>query len=322
MHSYAILIAVAYLWASGVSAANTVKFVNWCPHNLYFWVVSPLQAELDHAYIAVPGNGGSIIHDMKGVGGVSLKIRDLPHYRVAPSGILQAEYNLEAATNSIWYDFSAIDCDKNVGPEHSSYCPFIRGGVKMYVPGADERQCPIAQCLPGTGCQDNVYQQHGFWPGEPSWRCHIGYDVLFETCTHESAPQTQCPDPSHHHDPPLPPPAPAPVVPEPEPELEPCPSSPPASQWIATPQTFPVPEHLPQSTTCYDEQCHCYDVAEEDLYLYPAYYPYDPYCPWGWPYPQAETNWCERHSKCRIQYGPHGKRRVERGLLGQGQEQD
>jgi hypothetical protein len=91
--------------SSLATAANTVKFINHCPYDIYFWTAGPskdLQAQ-DAAHITVPGNGGSVIHGMLNTellgGGISLKMRDLPYYTVAPAGIIQVEYHLEP-TNS------------------------------------------------------------------------------------------------------------------------------------------------------------------------------------------------------------------------------
>jgi hypothetical protein len=74
----------------------------------------------------VPGNGGSVVHNMLNTevlgGGLSLKIRDLPYYAVAPAGIIQVEYHLEPSTGAMWYDLSAVDCNHSVGPEDPMYC--------------------------------------------------------------------------------------------------------------------------------------------------------------------------------------------------------
>jgi hypothetical protein len=55
-------------------------------------------------------------------GGLSLKIRDLDHYAVAPAGIIQVEYHLEPSKGFMWYDLSAVDCDLTAGPENAMYC--------------------------------------------------------------------------------------------------------------------------------------------------------------------------------------------------------
>jgi hypothetical protein len=53
---------------------------------------------------------------------LSLKIRDLPYYAVAPAGIIQVEYHLEQSAGAMWYDLSAVDCNLMVGPEDAMYC--------------------------------------------------------------------------------------------------------------------------------------------------------------------------------------------------------
>jgi hypothetical protein len=111
-------------------------------------------------------------------GGMALKMRDKPYYQVAPAGIIQVEYNLEPSHNAFWYDLSAVDCVKNVGPENPGYCPLISSGLKLSLPGSD---CPEA------GCADNIcsntYMDHGSWENEPSFRCNAGADLFVETCT-------------------------------------------------------------------------------------------------------------------------------------------
>lgn len=111
---------------------------------------------------------------------MALKIRDLPHYEVAPAGIVQVEYNLEPSRDALWYDLSVIDCDHSLGPGDPSFCPLVGGGIKMHIPGAEEGACPPAWCREGK-CE-NTYERHGSWLGEPSFRCHAGVDIHVETC--------------------------------------------------------------------------------------------------------------------------------------------
>ncbi|KAF1836935.1 hypothetical protein BDW02DRAFT_613625 [Decorospora gaudefroyi] len=168
------------------TAANTIKFINHCPYNIYYWTVVPYSStsgnDLEHTM--VPAHGGSIIYNMvdteKLGGGISIKMRDTPFYQVAPAGIIQVEYHLEPTTSSLWYDLSAVDCDKTVGPENPSYCPLIAGGVRMYVAVRPRGQCPEAFCSKGK-CH-NTYLEHGSWEGEPTYRCGAGSDIFVETC--------------------------------------------------------------------------------------------------------------------------------------------
>jgi hypothetical protein len=133
----------------------------------------------------VPGNSGSIIHNLVNTeqygGGLSIKMRDLPHYRVAPAGIVQVEYNLELSKNNLWYDLSAIDCDSSVGPENPRFCPLVEGGIKVHVPDQPNGSiCPEAHCVDGV-CYD-TYTEHGSWYNEPTFRCPAGADLFVETC--------------------------------------------------------------------------------------------------------------------------------------------
>jgi hypothetical protein len=139
----------------------------------------------DDERIMVPSNSGSIVHNMVNTeqfgGGLAIKIRDLPHYRVAPAGIVQVEYNLEPSKNHLWYDLSAIDCDSSVGPENPRFCPLVDGGIKLYAPNqTDAAECPEASCVDGV-CYD-AYTAHGSWHNEPTFRCRAGADLLVETC--------------------------------------------------------------------------------------------------------------------------------------------
>jgi hypothetical protein len=177
-----------------VSAANTIQFINYCPYDLFYWTVGPKGSGYDGKdYEALTILANSIsYHGMVNTqalgGGIALKLRDIPKYEVAPAGILQVEYNLEPSTNSIWYDLSAIDCNHVLGPESPSFCPLIGGGIKVYVPGAHEGNCPPAWCG-AEGCH-SVYTKHGSWKGEPTFRCDAGVDVVVEICTERPGPRT------------------------------------------------------------------------------------------------------------------------------------
>jgi hypothetical protein len=124
-----LLCLVPIFFVPVVSGHNIVKFINHCPYPLFFWQVGPRDSGIDgsNAYRQmVPGGGGSVVHEMRNTealgGGLSLKIRDLDHYAVAPAGIVQVEYHLEPSKGFMWYDLSAVDCDLNAGPEDAMYC--------------------------------------------------------------------------------------------------------------------------------------------------------------------------------------------------------
>ncbi|KAJ4305144.1 hypothetical protein N0V90_000675 [Kalmusia sp. IMI 367209] len=88
------------LSAQLISAANNLIFKNKCDHSLYYWVIHPDTVENDNLYIVVPAHDERLhVMESNGAGGIAIKFRDLPVYTVAPAGILQAEYNLEPATN-------------------------------------------------------------------------------------------------------------------------------------------------------------------------------------------------------------------------------
>ncbi|KAG9192937.1 hypothetical protein G6011_11671 [Alternaria panax] len=175
------------------SGHNMVKFINHCPYPIFFWQVGPSASGIDGSdrfRQMVPGNSGSVVHPMLNTealgGGLSLKIRDLDHYAVAPAGIIQVEYHLEPSTGAMWYDLSAVDCNLGVGSGDARFCPLIQGGIKLYVPGDGE--CPTGSCN-STGC-DKAYIREGGYLGEPSWVCKAGSDLFLETCTEKAAPQT------------------------------------------------------------------------------------------------------------------------------------
>jgi hypothetical protein len=123
-------------------------------------------------------------------GGVSLKIRDLPYYRVAPAGIMQVEYNLEPVRRSIWYDLSRINCVPSDDVNDPMFCPLIAGGIELSILGQPPKaNCPHAFCEAGGNCH-NVYDQAGTWLGEPSFACDLDADVVIKTCTHSAGPTT------------------------------------------------------------------------------------------------------------------------------------
>ena len=272
-------------------ASNTLKLINHCVHPLYFWVIDPDEdpaADADWTFVAPLG--GTHEHHLPSdkAAGSSMKMRDIPHYAVAPSGILQAEYNLNLSQDTIWYDLSGIDCRRAVGPEDPWYCPFVQGGVRMYV--ADDPEgvdCPVAECVPGAGCRA-TYLEHGHWKGEPSWSCKAGRQVVFETCVSGQAPRTICGIEGHRHDeaewrehgrlpapevpvpvpvpeaPYYPPPPPPPPLPAPAPAPPaPAPASP--EPIVPAPQQFP-PVNLPPGTICYNEACTCYGTTQPWLH--------------------------------------------------------
>ncbi|KAF2191049.1 hypothetical protein K469DRAFT_808105 [Zopfia rhizophila CBS 207.26] len=144
------LLLIFALGISAVSAANNVIFRNYCPYDLYYWAVYPkTPAPRDQDYEIVPAYSVQY-HAMANpdAGGISLKIRDKPHYEVAPAGILQLEYNLEPYL--IWYDFSAIDCRMDHSKD-SYHCPFLSRGVHVTTTGPSECQsmfCSLRDCDP------------------------------------------------------------------------------------------------------------------------------------------------------------------------------
>lgn len=193
-------ILAIFSFALSATAANTIKFINHCPYDIWYWTVGPAPAAcnaahptclqmatalqgLDSERINIPGLG-SAIHGLINTelldAGLSLKIRDVPRYQVAPAGIVQVEYHFEPSRSSVWYDLSVIDCDHTVGPEHSSFCPLVGGGVKLHIPNAEKGWCPPAWCENGE-CV-NTYERHGSWFGEPTLECKPGVDILIETC--------------------------------------------------------------------------------------------------------------------------------------------
>ena len=177
-----------------VSAYNNLKFVNHCPYDVYSWTVGPAGSGLegrDHEAVTIPANSVTVHGMYNGEtmhGGIAIKLRDIPKYQVAPAGIIQVEYNLEPSQNNLWYDLSAIDCNHNVGNEDPSYCPLIAGGMKVSVQKVKYGRCPTAWCG-ADGCH-NVYKEHGFWQGEPTFRCDADTDIFVELCTERAGPRT------------------------------------------------------------------------------------------------------------------------------------
>ncbi|OAL00372.1 hypothetical protein IQ06DRAFT_369732 [Phaeosphaeriaceae sp. SRC1lsM3a] len=190
------IIVIGEMSVATAHAAKTVKFNNHCPYDMLFWPVGPLHSNIkgnDNDRIMVPNFGGSVIHNMHNTealgGGMSLKLRDLPHYRVAPSGIRQVEYHLEPSRNSFWYDLSAIDCVKGVDPADPSFCPFVDGGTKLYGRGSS---CPKASCSK-VECE-NTYMHEGSWLDEPTFGCRAGADLFIGMCTENAGQRSQCDD--------------------------------------------------------------------------------------------------------------------------------
>ncbi|KAF1932694.1 carbohydrate-binding module family 18 protein [Didymella exigua CBS 183.55] len=190
-----LLYLLATVLSAVVSAENNIKFINHCPYDVYSWAVGPAGSGWtghDHEAVAIPANTvtyqGMVDCGITG-GGISVKLRDLPRYEVAPAGIIQVEYNLVPSKNHLWYDLSAVDCDHTVGPEHPSFCPLIGGGLKVYIEHADEGKCPPAWCSANGQCH-RTYTEHGYWHGEPTFRCDAGKDVVVELCTKRVGPRT------------------------------------------------------------------------------------------------------------------------------------
>ncbi|KAF2852429.1 carbohydrate-binding module family 18 protein [Plenodomus tracheiphilus IPT5] len=171
------------LMAFNVVAEN-IQFINHCNYPFYVFEVGEGFAGEDHEGITVPA-GGTVYHPIRNTegmeGGISLKIRDLPEYRVAPAGILQAEYNFHPdSTGKLWYDLSLVDCSPAAKPTDPHFCPLTQGGVKMFVPGYEKDGCLPASCS-AQGCND-AYLEPGPTLGDPTLSCHAGVDIQFETC--------------------------------------------------------------------------------------------------------------------------------------------
>ncbi|KAL1656312.1 hypothetical protein SLS61_000774 [Didymella pomorum] len=134
---------MATIFSAVVSAEKNIKFINHCPYDVYSWSVGPTGSGWqvkDHQAVTIPANTVTyqgMVNCEATNGGISVKLRDLPHHEVAPAGIIQVEYNLVPGQNHLWYDLSAIDCDHSVGPEHASFCPLIGSGMKVCDAGKD-----------------------------------------------------------------------------------------------------------------------------------------------------------------------------------------
>jgi hypothetical protein len=170
-----------------VSALDSIVFTNHCPYDIFLWAVGPPGSNFvgqDNERTTIPGNHASVVLPMVNTehlgSGMTLKLRDLPEYRVAPAGIVQVEYHFEPSTGSVWYDMSVVDCDQSRGPEQPLYCPLLDGGIKLHVSGGTRGHCPPAWCN-NDGCRQ-VYTEHGTWPNEPTFRCNIPMDIVIETC--------------------------------------------------------------------------------------------------------------------------------------------
>lgn len=191
---FAALLPAFMAVASAGSTANTIKFINHCPYDVFSWTVGPDGSGFDgedHQAVTIPANTvtahGMVSGETVG-GGISLKLRDLPKYRIAPAGIVQVDYKLEGSKNNLWYDLSAVNCNHAAGPEDPSFCPLIRSGMKVHVENADHAQCLPAWC-DADGCH-NTYKEHGSWKGEPTFRCDAGTNIVIEFCTERSGPRT------------------------------------------------------------------------------------------------------------------------------------
>ncbi|KAJ4382414.1 hypothetical protein N0V86_002749 [Didymella sp. IMI 355093] len=196
---------VATTASAVVSAEKNIKHVNHCPYDIYSWTVGPAGSEWtghDHEAITIPANtvtyqgmaNCELTH-----GTISVKLRDLPRYEIAPAGIVQMEYNLVPSKNHLWYGLSAIDCNHNVGPEDPYFCPLVGGGMKVYVEHAGEGKCPPAWCDTDGQCH-NIYEEQGQWQGETNFRCDAGKDIVIEFCTERTGPRTfnGYDEPGHH----------------------------------------------------------------------------------------------------------------------------
>ncbi|KAH9871869.1 hypothetical protein J1614_006127 [Plenodomus biglobosus] len=192
MPSLLLCFCLAASLITSTLAAGSIIFVNHCTYPIYFFEVGLGSAGEDHQFVTVPGQG-FVSHQLKSTegieSGISIKIRDVSEYRVAPAGILQAEYNLHPdTTGTLWYDLSIIDCKRGAEPTSPEFCPLILGGVKMYVPGHEDNGCRTALCS-ATGCK-NTYLEPGPKPGDPTLSCHAGVDIHFETCINNNGPVT------------------------------------------------------------------------------------------------------------------------------------
>lgn len=171
---------------SSRSAANIVKFVNHCPHEVYSWTVGPAASGYDgedNEVVTIPANAIAVQDMLQGNtvgGGIALKIRDVPHYRVAPAGIIEVEYYLDPSINSLSYGISTTNCNHGAGSEDPSFCPLVGGGMKVHVEGTDQSSCGVLSC--GTDGCDNTFTQSGL--------CGAQHDLSIEFCTESVGPRT------------------------------------------------------------------------------------------------------------------------------------
>ncbi|KAL5114270.1 hypothetical protein ACEQ8H_007839 [Pleosporales sp. CAS-2024a] len=195
MQSFLIALFVLVALPGWCQADRFFQFINKCPYDIYYWTVGPPGSNMPHEdrdRVKVPAYGTNIYGMVNTVGwhgGVSLKIRDIPYYRVAPAGIMQVEYNLDPFGGSIWYDLSRINCIATSNYMDPMFCPLISGGIKLTLRGQPPKaRCPHAHCN-ANGCH-NVYDQHGSWLGEPTFACNLNADIVIETCVHGAGLQT------------------------------------------------------------------------------------------------------------------------------------
>jgi hypothetical protein len=107
------------------------------------------------------------------------------------------------------------------------FCPLIGGGVEMSVRNKGEGVCNHAVCTVNGGCTSSTYDRHGHWPGEPSFSCRVGADVVLETCKERAGPRTKGDPTIDGLPPPVMDPKPSPALPKPSSPLsEPSPPLP------------------------------------------------------------------------------------------------
>ena len=264
------------LEAHVVVGENRVIWHNHCDYDLYFWIVGKGTFERDDFHTRVPARS-QFVDDMKEFwSGTAIKIRDLPYYTVAPAGILQLEYFLDYGQNKIFYDSSIINCDINAGPQSPSYCPFVHGGVSLFIPQKREPLfgCRDAYCRLGGKCNE-TYLRPGGWVGEPSLSCGLGIDIVFETCVEMSAERTWENGKPGHLIPPVP--APAPWLPPPPVSSIHTATQSTSSFDVVTktvtqppirtgyPVTYPPPHDSLDNdmVVCFDSGCMCYATYGE-----------------------------------------------------------
>lgn len=183
MRTFIPTTALVALMSTG-SAANIVKFVNHCPYNIYSWTVGPAASGFDgedNEAVTIPANAVAVqdmLQDNTVGGGIALKIRDVPQYRVAPAGIIEVEYNLKPSSNSLSYGISTTNCNHGTDSEDPSFCPLMGGGMKVHVEKADQSSCGVAQCGP-DGCDNNF-----------TGLCGAQNDLSIEFCTERVGPRT------------------------------------------------------------------------------------------------------------------------------------